>query len=156
MERHKAVSILLVEDNIDHAELTRRALRSGNMLNDVHWAKDGEEALDFLYQRGRFADPAAAPRPALILLDIKLPKVDGLKVLRQIKGDPSLRTIPVVMLTTSGQSDDVTEAYGAGANSFVTKPVSFREFVEKIQTLKLYWMLTNVLCDECGHEEPRR
>lgn len=155
MERYRAVTILLVEDNIDHAELTQRALRSGNMLNEICWAKDGEEALDFLYRRGRFAGPVAAPRPALILLDIKLPKIDGLKVLRQIKSDKKLRTIPVVILTTSGQTDDVTEAYEAGANSFVTKPVNFGEFVEKIQTLKLYWVLTNVLCDECEHEEPR-
>lgn len=144
MTRCTATSILLVEDNPDHAELTLRGLRSGNLLNEVFWVKDGEEALEFLHQRGRYAHPARAPRPGLVLLDIKLPKVDGHEVLRAIKTDESLRSIPVVMLTTSGQSEDVRASYSAGVNSFVTKPVSFREFVETIKTLKLYWVLTNV------------
>jgi two-component system response regulator len=144
IDRCKAANILLVEDNPDHAELTLRGLRSGNMLNKVFWVKDGAEALDFLYQRGRYGAPEAAPRPGLILLDIKLPKVDGHEVLRTIKQDDKLRSIPVVMLTTSGQSDDVSESYSAGVNSFITKPVSFREFVEKIKTVKMYWVLTNV------------
>lgn len=140
MERGKAVNVLLVEDNPDHAELTLRALRAGNLLNDVVWVQDGEAALDAVYQRGRYA---GGPRPGLILLDIKLPKVDGLEVLRRVKGDEALRTIPVVMLTTSGQTDDVQGCYAAGANSFVTKPVSFRDFVDKVKTVKLYWVLTN-------------
>jgi two-component system, response regulator len=144
IDRYKAANILLVEDNADHAELTLRALKNGNMLNDVSWVKDGEEALDFLYQRGRYADLARAPRPDLILLDIKLPKVDGHEVLRTIKNDEKLRAIPVVMLTTSGETNDVSESYHAGVNSFVTKPVSFREFVETIKAVKLYWVLTNV------------
>jgi two-component system response regulator len=145
MDARRGVSILLVEDNPDHAELTLKALENGNMLNAVVWVKDGAEALSFLQRRGRWADPASAPRPGLILLDIKLPKLDGHAVLRQIKGDQSLRTIPVVMLTTSDREDEVTECYRAGANSFVTKPVKFAEFVERIKTVKLYWILTNQL-----------
>jgi two-component system, response regulator len=143
MNGDDAVTILLVEDNPDHATLTLRALRKGNLINDVAWVRDGAEALDFLYRRGAYADPPA-PRPGLILLDIKLPKVDGHGVLRQIKGDESLKNIPVVMLTTSSQPADVNGSYGAGANSFITKPVSFADFMEKIHAVKLYWMLTNV------------
>ncbi|MBI4611309.1 MAG: response regulator [Candidatus Rokubacteria bacterium] len=145
MDRHRSITILLVEDNPDHAELTLRALQSGNLANEVFWVKDGEEALDFLNQRGRYGDGVRAPRPGLILLDIKLPKVDGTEVLRQIKRDERLRTIPVVMLTTSAREDEVNESYRAGANSFVTKPVRFAEFAEKVATVKLYWMLTNLL-----------
>lgn len=145
MESCRPVTILLVEDNPDHAELTRRALASGRMINTIMWVKDGQEALDFLFRRGTYSDPAAAPRPGLILLDIRLPKVDGLKVLREIKDDPELQRIPVVMLTTSAREDEVSECYRAGANSFVTKPVQFPDFVQKIQAIKLYWMLTSHL-----------
>jgi two-component system response regulator len=147
MSRHRAVTILLVEDNPDHGELTLRALKAGNMLNDIVWVKDGAEALDYLFRRGRYAQADRAPRPGLILLDLKLPKVDGHEVLRQIKSDEKLRTIPVVMLTTSGEESDVAESYGLGANSYVTKPVSFSEFMEKVKTVKLYWVLTNLLAD---------
>jgi CheY-like chemotaxis protein len=147
MNAIEPVTILLVEDNPDHAALTLRALRKGNMLNEIAWTRDGAEALDYLFRRGKYAPPAVVPRPGLILLDIKLPKVDGHAVLRQIKGDEALRTIPVVMLTTSAQLEDVNGSYGAGANSFITKPVSFTEFMEKIATVKLYWVLTNVLPD---------
>jgi len=145
MERNRGPNILLVEDNPDHAELTLRALRDGNMLNEVFWVKDGEEALDFLYQRGRYANGAGVPRPGLVLLDIKLPKIDGHEVLRQIKIDEALRPIPVVMLTTSEREDEVAEAYRAGANSFVSKPVRFSDFVQKVKSVQLYWVLTNLL-----------
>lgn len=145
MDRHRAPNILLVEDNPDHAELTMRAPRDGNMLNDVYWVKDGEEALDFLHHRGRYAGGVEVPRPGLVLLDIKLPKVDGHEVLRQIKADEGLRPIPVVMLTTSEREDEVAEAYRAGANSFVSKPVRFSDFVQKVKSVKLYWVLTNLL-----------
>jgi CheY-like chemotaxis protein len=143
MSNAEPVTILLVEDNPDHATLTLRALRKGNLINDVAWVRDGAEALDFLYRRGAYADPPA-PRPGLILLDLKLPKVDGHGVLRHIKSDAELRNIPVVMLTTSSQPEDVNGSYGAGANSFITKPVSFVDFMEKINAVRLYWMLTNV------------
>ena len=145
MDRNQEMNILLVEDNPDHAELTMRALESGNLPNQVAWVKDGEEAVDFLFRRGRYADPAASPRPGLILLDMKLPKLDGHEVLRRIKADESLRSIPVVMLTTSGRQDEIAESYRAGANSFVTKPVRFSDFVERVRTVKLYWVLTNRL-----------
>lgn len=147
MPWHRGVTILLVEDNPDHAELTLRALREGNLLNELFWVKNGEEALDFLHRRGPYGNGASAPRPGLVLLDIKLPKVDGLEVLRRIKGDAELRSIPVVMLTTSEEDHEVTESYKTGANSFVSKPVRFSEFVEKIKALKLYWVVTNRLPD---------
>jgi CheY-like chemotaxis protein len=137
-----AITILLVEDNPDHAELTLRALKRGRMLNRIEWVKDGAEALDLLYRRGAYTSQDV-PRPGLVLLDMKLPKVDGHEVLRQIKGDPALKSIPVVMLTTSDRSDDVDLCYQAGANSFVTKPVSFQEFVKTIESVEMYWVLTN-------------
>lgn len=142
---HGELDVLLVEDNADHAELTLKALKDGNLLNEVVWVKDGEEALDFLYHRGRYADATKAPRPGLILLDLKLPKVDGHEVLRQIKGDEHLRSIPVVMLTTSEREDEISQSYKAGANSFVSKPVRFADFMERVRSLKLYWVLTNIL-----------
>ncbi len=145
MEANHAVNILLVEDNQDHAELTLKALENGALTNSVFWVKDGQEALDFLQRRGRWSDATAAPRPGLILLDINLPKVSGHEVLKQIKADVGLRSIPVVMLTTSGQDDEVVSSYGAGANSFVTKPVRFADFVETVKNVRLYWVLTNRL-----------
>jgi two-component system, response regulator len=145
MNTQRGVNILLVEDNPDHAELTLRALENGNLLNHIFWVKDGADAMDFLQHRGRWADPADAPRPGLVLLDIKLPKVDGHEVLRRIKTDPDLQSIPVVMLTTSDRNEEVEASYRAGANSFVSKPVKFSEFVERIKAVKLYWVLTNRL-----------
>ncbi len=142
---HGELNVLLVEDNPDHAELTLKALKDGNLLNEIVWVKDGEEALDFLYHRGRYADATKAPRPGLILLDLRLPKVDGHEVLRQIKGDEDLRSIPVVMLTTSEREDEISQSYKAGANSFVSKPVRFADFMERVRSLKLYWVLTNIL-----------
>lgn len=138
------VSILLVEDNQDHAELTLKALQNGDG-NRVFWVKDGEEALEYLQRRNRFAEAAAAPRPGLILLDINLPKVSGHEVLRRIKADDTLRSIPVVMLTTSDRDEEVAATYRAGVNSFVTKPVKFSDFLERIKTVKGYWMATNRL-----------
>lgn len=143
----RGVKVLLVEDNPDHAELTLKALKDGNVLNEITWVKDGEEALDYLYHRGRYADATKASRPGLILLDLLLPKVDGHEVLRQIKGDEDLRSIPVVMLTTSERDDEISKSYKAGANSFVSKPVRFADFVERVKSVKLYWVLTSLLPD---------
>ena len=136
----QSVDILLVEDNPDHVELILRALRENNLLNQVHVVTNGEEALDFLYQRGKYAN---APRPGLILLDIKLPRVDGIEVLRRIKADPELRSIPVVMLPTSADEQEIVESYSCGANSYIVKPLDFDQFVKAIKTLKLYWLVVN-------------
>jgi len=138
MER--AIEILLVEDNPDHATLTRRVLENGSILNKVHWVKDGQEALDFVFQKGAYKD---APRPGLILLDIKLPKINGLEVLKKIKEHEVFQAVPVVMLTTSDRGEEVQQSYIYGANSFIVKPVNFQEFNEKIKSLKLYWLLIN-------------
>jgi two-component system, response regulator len=141
----RGLSILLVEDNQDHAELTLKALESSNSAYRVFWVKDGEEALDFLQQKGRWAGANAAPRPGLVLLDVNLPKVGGHEVLRRIKADEALRAIPVVMLTTSDRDEEVAASYLAGVNSFVTKPVRFSDFVERIKSVKGYWVATNRL-----------
>lgn len=137
------MTILLVEDNPDHAELTMKTLSAGKLLNQVFWVQNGAEALDYLWRRNGYSDPEKSPRPGLILLDIKLPKVDGIEVLRQIKSDENLRAIPTVMLTTSERDEEVIKSYGLGANSFVTKPVNFGAFVETIKQIELYWVLTN-------------
>lgn len=145
MKKGKPVNILLVEDNEDHAELTLRALRNNNLINEVYVVKDGEEALDFLYHQGKYADVKEFPPPGLILLDVSLPKVSGLEVLETLKGDPQLKAIPIIMLTTSAREEEMTRCYVNGANSYVTKPVNFEEFVKKIKEIKLYWTLTNSL-----------
>jgi two-component system response regulator len=147
MEAHRGIDILLVEDNPDHATLTMRALKDGNMLNEIFWVKDGQAAVDFLHRQGPYADPAKAPRPGLILLDIRLPKLDGHEVLRQIKSDLALRAIPVVMLTTSERDDEIQACYAAGVNSYVAKPVKFTDFAHTITSLKLYWVMVNHLPD---------
>ena len=139
------ISILLVEDNPDHAELTLMALRRGKLGNQMSWVKDGEAALYYLFHEGIYGNGANAPRPGLILLDIRLPKVDGLEILRRVKAAPDLATIPVVMLTTSDRVEEVEEAYRLGANSYITKPVRFAEFIQKVETVELYWLLTNTL-----------
>jgi CheY-like chemotaxis protein len=145
MSSAHGVDILLVEDNPDHAEFTMKALTSNHPGHRTHWVKDGEEALDFLHRRGPWAAPEAAPRPGLILLDINLPKMNGHAVLRHVKADETLRSIPVIMLTTSDRLDEVTASYHAGANSFVTKPMRFADFLERIKEMKHYWTLTSLL-----------
>jgi CheY-like chemotaxis protein len=137
------LTVLLVEDNPDHAELTLRALGTAHGLTHVFWVKDGEEALDFLHRRRRYADPAAAPRPCLILLDLKLPRIGGHEVLRQVRADPALLTIPVVMVTTSNREKEVAESYRLGANDFVTKPARYVEFVARMRAIELSSILEN-------------
>jgi len=138
----QSVNILLVEDNPDHVELILRTLRDNNLLNQVHVVTNGEEALDFLYRRGKYAD---APRPVLTLLDIKLPRVDGIEVLKRIKADPELKSMPVVMLTTSADEQEIVESYSCGANSYIVKPLDFDQFVKAIKAVKLYWLVINSL-----------
>ena len=137
--------ILLVEDDPDHAVLTMRSLGKAGFDQRVIWVKDGREALDYLNRRAAYADASLSPRPDLILLDLNLPKVDGISVLEEVKRSDNFRTIPVVVLTTSQRQDEVRRAYGAGANSYVTKPVQFADFSEKIRTLGTYWLMTSSL-----------
>jgi len=141
----KPVDILLVEDNPDHAELTIKALKQNNILNEVYVVNDGQEALDFMYHQGKYADEKKFPRPGLILLDIRLPKVDGIEVLKQLKDDPQFKSIPVIMLTTSDRDEEIAKSYAGGANSYVVKPMDFEEFMKKVRELKLYWTITNSL-----------
>ena len=131
------VEILLVEDNPGDHRLTQEALREGKVYNNLHWAKDGVEALDFLNRRGKHA---AAPRPDIILLDLNLPKKDGREVLSEIKGDPALRPIPVVILTTSKAEEDILRSYDLHANCYVTKPVDLDKFIVVVQSIDRFWL----------------
>jgi two-component system response regulator len=135
--------ILLVEDNPDDEALTLRALTKSRVLNKVEVARDGAEALDFLFCRGAHAERDPLEQPQIILLDLKLPKVDGLEVLRQIRSEPRTRMLPVVILTSSKEEQDLIAAYSGGANSYVRKPVDFNQFVEAIKQLGLYWLILN-------------
>jgi two-component system, response regulator len=142
MSALEQVEILLVEDNPEDAEMTMRALRKRNLANHVHWVKDGAEALDYLFCSGSYADRNAAHPPKLVLLDIKMPKIDGIEVLRRIKGS-DLRTIPVVVMTSSNEERDVLESYRLGVNSYIVKPVQFEAFIDTVANIGLYWVLTN-------------
>lgn len=135
--------ILLVEDNPDDELLTLRALKKNNVLNDVVVARDGVEALDYLFATGKFDGRDANIMPQLVLLDLKLPRVDGLEVLRRIRADERTRLLPVVILTSSKEQQDMIDGYGLGANSYVRKPVNFERFVEAVEQLKLYWLVLN-------------
>ncbi|MGB5156472.1 response regulator [Desulfobacterium sp. N47] len=140
---YEPLSILLVEDEKAHAELTKRAIRRAGNVNRIIVAGDGEEALDYLHNRGKYSDRLKNPTVGLILLDIKLPGIDGIEVLKQIKEDPKLKKIPVIMLTTSDREEDIDNSYDHYANSYLTKPVGFKEFEEKIMQLNSYWLLIN-------------
>ncbi len=142
MNELEQVEILLVEDNPEDAEMTMRALRKRNLANHVHWVKDGAEALEFLFCSGAYADRQPGRPPKLVLLDIKMPKVDGIEVLRRVKGS-ELRTIPVVVMTSSNEERDVLESYRLGVNSYIVKPVQFEGFLETVSQIGLYWVLTN-------------
>lgn len=137
------VEILLVEDNPLDLELAQRALRKANLSNRIQVARDGEEALDYIFCEGPHAGRRIEETPKVVLLDLKLPKVDGLEVLRRIKGDPRTHGIPVVMLTSSREQNDLIESYALGANSYIVKPVNFERFVEAVQGLGMYWLLLN-------------
>lgn len=139
----RQIEILLVEDNKDDVELTLHALRKENLANHIHVARDGEEALDFLFCNGAHADRSFDHPPRLILLDLKLPKVDGMEVLRRLKGDERTRCIPVVILTSSKEERDLVQGYGLGANSYIQKPVDFDQFRTTVKSAGLYWLLIN-------------
>lgn len=137
------VDILLVEDNMSDAELIIRALRQVNLANHLVHLKDGVEALDFLFATGEFAERDAKKVPKVILLDIKMPRVDGIEVLRQVKSHNDTKLIPVVIMTSSKEEQDIIESYELGVNSFVVKPVEFDQFAKAVSELGLYWVLTN-------------
>jgi len=137
------VEILLVEDDPADVELTLHALRHNNLANRIEVARDGEEALEFIFCRDRYHDRSFLQPPKLILLDLKLPKVDGLAVLRQVKGDPHTRSIPVVVLTSSQEERDVVSSYHLGVNSYIQKPVDFDQFRNVVKQLGLYWLVVN-------------
>ena len=143
MNASDIVEILLVEDSPEDLELTCRALKNANLGNRVQVARDGAEALDFLFGEGVHAGRHVEDTPKLILLDLKLPKVDGLEVLQRIKGDQRTHHIPVVVLTSSKEQRDVVESYALGVNSYIVKPVNFESFVEAVQKLGYYWLLLN-------------
>ncbi len=143
MTSGNAVEILLVEDNPNDAELTLRALKKQNLANKVHVVIDGAEALDYIFSTGSYESRNLNSQPKLILLDLKLPKVDGLEVLDRIKSDERSKTIPVVVLTSSREEQDMVESYRLGVNSYIVKPVDFNKFIDAVGKLGLYWLLLN-------------
>jgi two-component system response regulator len=136
-------TILLVEDNANDEELTLRALRKSNIANEVFVARDGQEAVDFLFGTGQHAGRELAKMPAVVLLDLKLPKLNGIDVLQRIRADPRTRLIPVVVLTSSSEDEDMLRSYQSGANSYVRKPIEFSAFAHAVTQLGMYWMLIN-------------
>lgn len=143
MSHSHSVEILLVEDNPEDLELTVRALRKSHLANNIHVARDGAEALEFIFCEGRYVERDFNNTPKLILLDLKLPLVDGLEVLQRIKGDPRTAAIPTVVLTSSKEQSDVVKSYRLGVNSYIVKPVEFEGFAKAVQDLGLYWLLLN-------------
>ena len=139
----KTKSILLVEDNPDDVQLTLRALKKSKIMNQVIVAQDGVEALDYLFGTGKYAGRDADEKPQVVLLDLKMPKMDGLEVLQRIRKDERTRVLPVVVLTTSNEDRDRVESYKLGANSYIRKPVDFNQFAHAVQQLGLYWLVLN-------------
>ena len=133
------ITILMADDDADDRQLTREAFEDARLINDIRFVENGEELLDYLRRQGKYAPPVEAPRPGLILLDLNMPRKDGRAVLKDIKQDPHLRTIPVVVLTTSKSDEDVYRSYDLGVNSYIVKPVTFEALVDILQTLEKYW-----------------
>jgi two-component system response regulator len=143
MSNPQPVEILIVEDTLQDLELALRALKKAHIANHIHVSRDGAEALEFIFCEGAYADRKMQDGPKVILLDLNLPKVDGLEVLKRIKGDPRTQSIPVVMLTTSKEQKDLVESYRLGVNSYIVKPVNFERFVAAVENLGMYWLLLN-------------
>lgn len=135
------VKILLVEDNLQDIEIARRAFAKGRVKNELIVVRDGQEALDYLYYQGKYKDPASAPRPGMILLDLNLPKVGGMEVLQQIKKDEALKSIPVIVLTASPREEDVVRTYNLGVNTYIQKPVEFDNFMRVVNAVQEYWIV---------------
>ena len=136
----KPITILMAEDDPEDRMLTQDAFQESRLANDLRFVEDGEELMDYLYRRGKFSDPALSPRPGLILLDLNMPRKDGREALAEIKADPDLRSIPVVVLTVSKAEEDIVRSYDLGANSYITKPVTFERLVAVLKTLNTYWL----------------
>ena len=141
----KPAMILLIEDDKGDQELIRRALEKGKIKNDLFILEDGEQALDYLLRRGRYSDPALSPRPDLVLLDLNLPKIDGRKVLEEIRSTDELKRLVVVIMTTSKEEEDIVRSYEIGVNSYITKPPDFQQFVKVVQEVGHYWFQVVVL-----------
>lgn len=137
------LTILLIEDNTSHAELVKRSLEAHQIANRIYHVSDGEAALDYLFRQGVYADPLTSPRPHVVLLDLRLPKLSGLEVLREIRASSALHTVPVVVLTTSTAERDVSSAYEQHANSYLVKPVDFAQFTQLMRDLGFYWLSWN-------------
>ncbi len=149
MGKHsKPVPILMADDDQDDCLLVRDAFKESRLVNDLHFVEDGEELMDYLYNRGKYKDMAGSPRPGLILLDLNMPKKDGREALKEIKSDSELRSIPIVVLTTSKQEEDIFRSYDVGANSYITKPVTFKGLVDVMKSLGKYWLEIVELPDE--------
>lgn len=143
-EKTKLVKVLLVEDNPDDILIIERAFKEAKIINQLFITRDGQEGWDFLRHQGTYSDPASSPKPGLILLDINLPKLNGLELLKLIKDDPDVKRIPTVMLTVSRRDEDILKGYNYGCNSFIQKPVEFERFVETVRQIGLYWGIINV------------
>ena len=146
--RSKPVIILMADDDEDDRLLTRDALIENRIVNDLYFVEDGEDLMDYLYRRGNYSEPGVAPQPTLILLDLNMPRKDGREALAEIKQDPELRSIPVVVLTTSKAEEDILKTYDLGVSSFITKPVDFQSMVSIMKTLGTYWFEIVHLPDE--------
>jgi len=140
MERRTSVTILCAEDDADYRLLTKRALKQSRFINDLRFVEDGQELLDYLRRRSKFSDPATSPAPGIILLDLNMPRKDGREALREIKNDPALRNIPVVVLTTSNAEEDIVGSYELGANSYIQKPIDMSSLIDVMSTLGHYWL----------------
>ena len=138
-ERRRPITILIADDDPEDRMLMEDAFSESRLVNDLRFVEDGEQLMDYLYCRGRYADPISSPRPGVILLDLNMPRKDGREALKEIKADPKLRQIPIIVLTTSQAEEDVSRSYDLGVNSFITKPVTFVAMVELIKTLRKYW-----------------
>lgn len=143
MENLNVVEILIVEDNPNDAEMALRALKKNKLTNNVLVVEDGEQALNFIFCKGEYSDRTNESVPKMILLDLKLPKVDGLEVLKEVKSNPETKMIPVIVLTSSKEERDIVESYKLGVNSYIVKPVDFDKFVDAVRDLGLYWLLLN-------------
>ncbi len=143
MENFIETEILIVEDNDNDAEMALRAFKKNNLTNNIYVVGDGEEALNFIYAKGKFKERINSANPKIILLDLKLPKISGLEVLRKIKSDPDKKAIPVIILTSSKEESDMIKSYQLGVNSYIVKPVDFDKFVDALRDLGFYWLLLN-------------